>query len=142
MLRTVERMLKTNPEAMFAPVEIVSESIHACLECAQTCTSCADACSGEQAAHQLDHCIRLTLDTADIAAATARVVTRQKAPDLGLIAMALELCAACCQATALECGRHAPVYAHCQVCAAACHRCADACRAMIAATAEASRMHH
>lgn len=134
-------MLKTNPEAMFAPVEVVSECIQACLECAETCTSCADACLGEHA-QQLDHCIRLTLDTADICAATARVVTRQKAPDLGLIAMALELSVACCQASALECGRHAPVYAHCQVCASACHRCADACRAMINATAEATRMHH
>ena len=142
MLRTVERMLKTNPEAMFAPVEIVSECIHACLECAEACTSCADACIAEQDVHALEHCVRLTLDTADICSAAARVTTRQGAPDLGLIAMTLELAAAACRATALECGRHAPVYAHCQVCASACQRCADACKAMIVATAEASRMHH
>jgi len=142
MLRTVERMLKTNPEVMYAPLEVVSECIHACLECAEICTSCADACMGEHAMQQLDHCIRLDLDTADVCSATARMITRQRAPDLGLIAMTLELCMAACQATALECGRHAPVYAHCQVCSAACHRCVEACRAMLAATAEASRMHH
>jgi hypothetical protein len=142
MQRTVERILKANPEPPYAPIDVLSECIHACVEAALSCTGCADACLGEHAPESLNHCIRLDLDTAEVCAMTARVLGRQQAPDLALVAMILELCVASCQACGLECSRHAATMSHCQICAAACHRCADACRAMIAATAEASRMHH
>ena len=130
MQRTVERMLRTNPEMPFAPAEALSRCIHACMEAAQVCTACADACQGEHVGH-LDACIRANLDCADICATASRVLSRQQNPDLTVLAMMIELCAAATEACALECGRHADHYAHCHVTAAACRRCFEACRSMM-----------
>ena len=130
MERTVERMLRTSPELPFAPAAALSHCIHACIEAAQVCTACADACTGEHMPG-LEPCIRLNLDCADICTATSRVLTRQQSPDLGVVAMLLELCAAATDACAHECERHAGRHAHCQVAAATCHRCFEACRSMM-----------
>ena len=130
MHRTVERMLRTNPELPFAPADALGSCIHACMEAAQVCTACADACVGERMPH-LATCIRLNLDCADICAAASRVLTRQQNPDLGVVAMMIELCASAADACARECERHADRHAHCQVAASACHRCFDACRRMM-----------
>ena len=131
MHRTVERMLRTNPEPPFAPSDALSRCIHACMEAAQVCTACADACIGEHMPGRLDACIRLNLDCADILSAATRVLTRQQNPDFAIIAMLLELCAAAADACASECERHAERHAHCGVTAAACHRAFDACRSMM-----------
>ena len=131
MQRTVERMLRTNPEPPFAPADSLSACIHACVECAQMCTACADACVGEQD-RALARCIRINLDCADLCVAASRVLSRQFEPELGLVSMLLQLCAAACDACADECRRHAEIHVHCEVCAAACRRCADACRDLLA----------
>jgi len=131
MHRTVERMLRTNPELPFAPADALGKCIHACMEAAQVCTACADACLGEHLAHRLETCIRLNLDCADICTSTSRILTRQTNPDLTIVAMAIELCAAAADACAHECERHGDRHAHCQVAAAACHRCFDACRSLM-----------
>ena len=130
MHRTVERMLRTNPELPFAPADALGRCIHACMETAQVCTACADACLGERMSG-LETCIRLNLDCADVCTAACRVLSRQQNPDLALVAMMIELCAVASDACARECERHANRHAHCQVAAAACHRCFDACRAMM-----------
>ena len=132
MHRTVERMLRTNPEPPFAPLDPLSTAIHAAIECAQVCVACTDACVAEHVSYGgLDHCIRMTQDCADICTMTSRVLTRQASPDLALIAMAIELCAYTCEACATECERHAIHHAHCYVCAAACRRCFTACRELM-----------
>lgn len=141
MPRNVERMLRTNPEPPFAPLDVLAACIHASMECAQVCTACADACVGEHIPGRLDRCIRLTSDCADLCAATSRILSRQQNADLSLVAMSIELCAAACEATALECDRHATAHPHCHVCAAACRRCHDACRMMMSGGREA-RMYH
>jgi hypothetical protein len=133
MQRTVERMLRTHPETPFAPADVLSACIHACVECAQACTACADACVAEHD-RALGRCIRMNLDCADLCIATWRVLSRQLAPDLGVVSMTLQLCATVCDACAYECRRHAEVHAHCDVCAAACRRCTDACRELLATT--------
>jgi uncharacterized membrane protein len=133
MQRTVERMLRTNPEPPFASADRLSACIHACVECAQTCTACADACLGEQD-RALARCIRINLDCADLCTAASRVLSRQLAPELGVISMTLQLCAAVCDACADECQRHAAMHTHCDVGATACRRCTDACRALLATT--------
>jgi hypothetical protein len=138
MQRTVERMLRTNPELPFAPPDALSACIHACVESAQACTACADACVGEHD-RALGRCIRINLDCADVCTAVSRVLSRQLAPDLGVVSMSLQLCAAVCDACAYECRRHAAMHAHCDVCAAACRRCTDACRDLLAT---AVRTHH
>jgi Domain of Unknown Function (DUF326) len=39
----------------------------------------------------------------------------------------LEACTAICRSCGEECERHAPMHAHCRVCAEACRRCEQAC---------------
>ena len=142
MHRTVERMLRTNPERPIATPDMLASCIQACMACAQACTACADACIAEHERGQLDHCIRLNLDCADICGATVRIMSRQDKPDLGLIAMVLELCTAACHACATECERHAQAHMYCHVCAAVCHECEEACRQLLPDTAERGRLHH
>lgn len=142
MHRTVERMLRTNPEPPFAPLDPLSRAIHAAIECAQVCAACADACVGEHVPNGgLDHCIRLTQDCADICTMASRVLTRQQSPDLALIAMTIELCAYACESCAAECERHAIHHAHCYVCAAACRRCFTACRELMQGDRDENTMH-
>lgn len=135
MQRTVERMLRTSPEPPFAPADPLSACIHACVECAQACTACADACV---AAHDraLGRCIRINLDCADLCTAAARLLSRQLEPDLAVVSMTLQVCAAACDACAYECSRHATMHAHCDVCAATCRRGTEACRVLLATTVE------
>src|SRR5262252_4434819 len=95
MQRTVERMLRTSPEPPFAPADPLSACIHACVECAQMCTACADACVAEQD-RAFARCIRLNLDCADLCTAASRVLSRQFAPELGVVSMLVQVCAAAC----------------------------------------------
>jgi hypothetical protein len=141
MQRTVERMLRTSPEPPFAPTDALSTCIPACVECAQACTACADACVAEHD-RALGHCIRINLDCVDLCTAASRVLSRQLAPDIGVVSMMLQLCTAVCEACAYECSRHASVHRHCDVCAVACRRCMEACRALLATTAQSRRFHH
>jgi len=142
MHRTVERMLRTNVERPMATPDALASCIQACLVCAQACTACADACIAERTPGELEHCIRINLDCADICTTTARVLTRQVKPDLGLVTSLLELCASACESCAIECGRHGHTYLHAHVCASICHETLDQCRRLIPLTAEAARAHH
>ena len=141
MQRTVERMLRTSPEAPFASADPLSACIHACVECAQACTACADACVADHAAN-LGRCIRINLDCADLCTTASRILSRQFEPDLAVVSMTLQLCAAVCDACAYECSRHASAHAHCDVCAATCRRCTAACRALLGTTIENRQYHH
>ena len=140
MQRTVERMLRTSPEPPFAAADPLCACIHACVECAQVCTACADACVADHAP-ALARTIRLTLDCADISSTASRILSRQLEPDLPVVSMMLQLCAAVCDATASECARHAEIHAHCDVCASACRRCMEACRTLLATKVEPRRVH-
>jgi hypothetical protein len=142
MHRNVERILDAHPEPPLVAREVLADAITTVLTAAQTCAACADACLAEQTAEQLVHCIRLCQDASDICAAAGRILSRQTAPDLGLVTMTVELCAAACQACALEANRHASYHAECQVCTATCQRARDACRTLLVAAAKAARMHH
>ena len=141
MQRTVERMLRTSPEPPFAPADPLSACIHACVESAQACIACADACVAEHD-RALGRCIRINLDCADLCTATSHILSRQLHPDLGVVSMTLQLCAAVCDACAYECSRHAQVHAHCDVCAIAARRCTEACRVLLATSVETRRFHH
>jgi hypothetical protein len=134
-------MLRTSPEQPFAPADSLSACIHACVESAQACIACADACVAEHD-RALGRCIRLNLDCADLCTAASHILSRQLTPDLGVVSMALQLCAAVCDACAYECSRHAPMHAHCDVCAAACRRCTETCRVLLATTVPTRRFQH
>jgi hypothetical protein len=107
--------------------------IDACLECAQTCTGCADACLAEEMVADLRTCIRRDLDCADVCSTTARVLSRQTAPDGGTLRTLLEACATACAACAGECAKHAEMHEHCRLCAEACRRSEQACLELLAA---------
>jgi hypothetical protein len=135
MHRTVERMLRTNPEPPFAPPESLSALIYACSECAQACVACADACIAEHVPRRFDRCLRIALDCGDICSTTARILSRQLSPSMTLVAMQVEVCASACELCATECEQHADYCPHCAVCAATCHRCLAACRALMTRSA-------
>jgi len=78
-------------------------------------------------------CIRLCLDCTDICATAAAVTSRLVEYDPGVLRPLLESCVAICHSCGDECERHAPMHAHCRVCAQACRRGEQACRALLAA---------
>ncbi|HEY1811081.1 MAG TPA: four-helix bundle copper-binding protein [Kofleriaceae bacterium] len=140
MEHLIERMAKAHPapESEFGPE--LGDCYRVTLECSQVCSACADACLAEHHVDPLIHCIRLCLDAADICGTTARVLSRQTAPDLGIITMMLEVCARTAHACADECERHAVDHVHCQICAIACFACIDACRKLL--DAGRPELHH
>lgn len=128
---TVLEMISSHPlESAFDPVAL-AEAIESAVDCAQACTSCADACLAEESPADLRDCIRRDLDCADVCAATAAVLSRQNATDLGLVRVLLEACTVACKRCAAACEDHAATHVHCGVCADACRRCEAACRAML-----------
>jgi hypothetical protein len=130
---TVQEMIQTHPRPTSLDRDALLRCIDECFDCAATCTSCADACLGEENVVDLVRCIRLNQDCADACAATGRILTRQTAPDVGLLRAATQACAAACRACGEECERHAEHHQHCRVCAQACARCQEACDALLRA---------
>jgi len=108
--------------------------IEDCLDCVASCTSCADADLAESDVREMVRCIRLCLDCVDACDATARIVTRQTAPDLRVLRGMVEACAVACRACGDECERHAAHHEHCRICAKVCRRCERTCHDLLAAT--------
>lgn len=101
--------------------------IQAAIECAAACEACADACLEEE--QDMTRCIRSDLDTADIAAATAKVVGRagrSGAPWLDQVRVLQKAAVNCAE----ECEKHDTE--HCAVCAQACRRAEQACQDLLA----------
>jgi hypothetical protein len=127
---TVAAIIKSHPDVALDPDALV-----ACVEAAQTavtaCTACADACLAEDDPASLRTCIRRDLDAADIARATAGVLSRQVAMDLGLARVVLEACAVAAKRCAVECELHAGMHEHCRICAEACEALYAASRSLL-----------
>jgi hypothetical protein len=120
-------MMLSHPDAPRNAGDALLRCIETCYSCAQTCTACADACLAEDEVADLRHCIRLTLDCADLCATIGRIVTRGTGLNEALLAEIINTCALACRLCAGECDRHAGQHDHCRICAAACRRCAEAC---------------
>jgi hypothetical protein len=129
-MQTVRQMVTTNPSPPMLRRDALIQCIEVCVLCEQTCAACADACLGEPDPRDLRRCIRLNLDTADICAATHRMLSRHFEPEASLVTRHLELCAAACGLCAEECRRHD--HEHCQVCAEMCARTEDECHQALA----------
>ena len=129
---TVQEMLETHPRPTSLDRDVLLRCIDECFECAATCTSCADACLGEEDVADLVRCIRLCLDCADTCDTTGRILTRQTAPDIGVLRAVTQACLTACRACREECERHAQHHEHCRVCAEECARCEEACEALLA----------
>jgi len=128
-------VIKTHPQPISIDREALVRCVEECLDCGASCTSCADADLAENDVGEMVRCIRLCLDCADACTATARIVTRQTAPDLAVLRAMVEACMAACQACGDECERHASHHEHCRFCAEACRRCARACDDLVATIA-------
>jgi hypothetical protein len=127
---TTHSMLNQHPESG-ADVTDLAATIDLLLACAQACTVCADACLAEEMVADMRRCIRSDQDCADICLTTARVLSRQTAPDVNVIAALLSACITACSACADECESHADMHEHCRACAEACRACQAACRRML-----------
>jgi hypothetical protein len=128
---TVQEMIQTHPLPTRIDRDALLRCIDDCFDCAAICTSCADACLGEEDVADMVRCIRLNQDCADTCDATGRILTRQTAPDLGVLRAATQACATACRACREECERHAQHHEHCRVCAQECARCEEACEALL-----------
>jgi hypothetical protein len=128
-----QEIIKLHPQPTNLDRDTLLRCIDECLECAASCTACADASVSEDDVRELVHVIRLCLDCADVCEATGRIVTRQAAPDLGLLHPMLEACSVACLASAEECERHAAHHEHCRICAEVCRRCKKACDDLLSA---------
>jgi uncharacterized protein DUF326 len=130
---SVRDIISTHPQPTSLDRDTLVRCIDECFDCAATCTSCADACLGEDDVQELVRCIRLCLDCADLCDATGRIVTRQVAPDSGVVHATIQACVAACRACGDECERHAAHHEHCRLCAEVCRRCEQACEDLLAA---------
>ena len=113
--------------------DVLAAAIEALNDCAQACTADNAADLSEPNLADMVRCIRLCLDCTDICAAAAAVTSRLVEYDPGVLRPLLESCVAICRSCGDECERHAPMHAHCRVCAQACRRCERACRELLAA---------
>jgi hypothetical protein len=107
--------------------------VEECLNCAQTCTACADACLVDPDRAELGRCVATALICADIADTVVRTVTRHAGYDSVVTQAILQTCVEACRACYDECRKHALGHEQCRICGDACHRCAHACRELLAA---------
>ncbi len=107
--------------------EDLSRCIEACTSAATNGLICADACNEEENAHELQRCIRVCQDMADICAVTARIISRQLSPDWGLVRKMLQMCATTAGICVAECERFASYLPYCAECASVCRECQQAC---------------
>lgn len=100
----------------------VRDCIDNCLAAAQVCEWCADACLDEEA--EMERCIRLCRDVADLCTLHARFMARRSGYSTDLAA----ICADALEACAEECSQHD--HEHCQRCAEVLPEAAETCRGM------------
>ncbi|MDA1360496.1 hypothetical protein O1R50_12735 [Glycomyces luteolus] len=129
----VEDMLRTYPADLGGiDRQKLADCIKECFACAQACTACADACLSEDHVAMLVKCIRTNLDTADIALATGKMLSRHTGYDANLTRAMLEACARACKSSLDVCEQHSSME-HCAKCAAECRSCLKACRDLLEA---------
>jgi Domain of Unknown Function (DUF326) len=127
------QMLDTFSRTVDVDADVLAAAIDAMSDCAQACTADNAADLSEPNLADMVRCIWLCLDCTDICAAAAAVTSRLVDYDPGVLRPLLESCVAICRSCGDECERHAPMHAHCRVCAESCRRCEQACRALLAA---------
>jgi hypothetical protein len=127
------QMLDTFSRTVDVAADVLAAAIDAMRDCAQACAADNAADLGEHNLADMVTCIRLCLDCTDICVAAAGVTSRLVTYDPAVLRPLLESCLAICRSCGDECERHAPMHAHCRVCAQACRRCEQACRELLAA---------
>jgi hypothetical protein len=93
--------------------------------CAGQCTHCYDGCQREMEKEQLERCMKLDLDCADICRLTGQILERSSEN----VDLFLKLCGRICEKCSMECEKHSHLE-HCKKCAEACKKCAEMCHNM------------
>jgi hypothetical protein len=106
---------------------VLARAIDAAADCWQACATDVDADLSEPHVAEMVRCIRLCQDCADICSVTTDVLSRPATWDRRVVGPLVEACVAICRSCGDECERHAPMHAHCRVCAEACRACEEAC---------------
>lgn len=127
------QMLDAFPGTISVDAGVLAAAIDALSDCAQACNADNDADLSEPHLAEMVRCIRLCENCTDVCVATAAVISRPAEQDANVTRPLLEACVAICRSCGDECERHAPMHAHCRVCAEACRRCEQACRELLAA---------
>lgn len=131
-MNMIETMLRSHPHADLQHSDDYAEVLNALGLCAQVCSSCADACLGESNdVGMLRRCIRMTLDCADVCAATVRLLVRQTETPSDLAHAQLHACILACQLCTDECEAHASMHDHCRICAETCRHCQERCNFLL-----------
>lgn len=128
---TVLEMITSSPVPAVVEATALATTIETLEEAAQASTACADACLVEADPAALRECIRRTGDAADVLGTTARVLSRQVSPDLGLVRVLLEAATVAAKRAAAACEEHAAMHVHCAVSADACRRSEAATRSLL-----------
>lgn len=95
-----------------------------CIQCAEACDVCAVVCLEADDIAEMEQCIALSADCAQLCRTVAAFLFRHSS----LSSILCHACAQVCEACANECATYA--MRHCQDCARACRECADECRQM------------
>jgi hypothetical protein len=127
------QMLDAYPGPVRVDPDVLAAAIDALDDCAQACTADTEADLSEHNLADMVKCIRLCQNCVDICAATAAVISRQAEYEASVVRPLLDACIGICKSCGDECERHAPMRAHCRVCAEACRRCEQACREVLGA---------
>jgi hypothetical protein len=127
------QMLDTYPGPVRVDADVLAAAIDAMNDCAQACTADTEADLSEHNLADMVKCIRLCENCVDVCAATAAVISRQAEYEAAVVRPLLDACTGICKSCGDECERHAPMHAHCRVCAESCRRCEQACRQLLGA---------
>lgn len=114
------------PPLIIRPVKYY-DCIEACFESASSSWICADACLNETEISELKTCIELCLTTAEVCAATARMLTSGEDYPYEMTMKQLQSCILASHETAEECMKFADYHEHCLISARTAEECYRAC---------------
>ncbi len=141
MMKVIEMMLQSHPQAEMQRASDRFAVISALSACEQACSVCADAALGETMhLETLLPCILISLDCAEVCRATARLLMRQteSGSTTPLSAAQLQACAIACQLCTDMCEVQAEDYNFCRICADVCSHCKERCDLLLGELATAA----
>lgn len=121
--------LADHPDKATFDLAELNRAATAAMECSLIASACADSDLARGASAMAD-CIRLCIDTSDICATTARILSRPS-PTGHAWEKLVVACATQCHECAQECAKHDHIC--CRQCADACRACEQACQQLLAA---------
>lgn len=136
-MNVATQMLESRPDERGVDHAALSLAIDSLQDAAVACTTCADACLTGPGTDDRVDCIRACADAADVAAATARVLSRSGPTVEGTRAL-LDAAAKILSETSAVCADHGTDHKHARVCADVTTRAEQAVASLQTAVASAT----